>query len=386
MAKKQVKHTSKTMKKSVVRSHVAASLLSVAPHAHTGKKIQTRHTSHGFLLIALLLTGILLFANLGALRAFGMMSASGQTISVTVNGAPPSQGADIVFPTTNQLTKIPLLQVSGTCPDGTLVAIYDNTTFVGSTTCTNTGDYSITIQLFEGINTLQAQNYDALNQPGPTTSQVAITYQPDVVPVETPTTQVVTKPSQLHPAPNVPAIPIVVPQPSTQPCYNLPNANTSTSTQTPVISVNCIYRNLFVGDTLRLDVLIHGGHAPYALLVDWGDSKTDLKSITDSSVHSLDHKYQVSGFHKLVLSTTDSAGVKSQIQTVVSVDGEPATGGAPTNPLNDIMKNIASIWIEAPVPLYVAAVTLFVGFWIGDIFQRVILNKSPLRPAHHKRS
>jgi hypothetical protein len=387
MAKKQVKRASKTVKKSVVRSHVAASLLSVAPHAHTGKRIQTRHTSHGFLLLALLFTGVLLFSNLGALRAFGITNHGGATISVTVNGAPPTQGAEILFPTTNELTKTPLLEVTGSCPSGTLVAIYDNTTFVGSNTCSTNDDFAITIQLFEGINTLQAQNYDAVNQPGPTTAQVAITYEPEVTPVTTPVTPlVVTKPSQLQPAPNVPAIPVVVPQPSTQPCYDLPNNHSSASTQTPVISVNCIYRNLFVGDTLRFDILIHGGQAPYALLVDWGDGKTDLKSITDSSVHSFDHGYQASGFHNLVLSTTDSQGAKSQIQTVVSVDGAPTTGGASTNPVNDIAKNIASIWIEAPVPLYVAAVTLVAGFWIGDVFQRIFLNKNPLRPTHHKRS
>ena len=66
------------------------------------------------------------------------------------------------------------------------------------------------------------------------------------------------------------------------------------------------------------------------------------------------------------------------------MNGAPATGG--TNPLNDIGKNIASIWIEAPVPLYVAAVTLVAGFWIGDIFQQIILNRTPQTRLRHKRS
>lgn len=386
MAKKQGTRTRKAARTPAVRSHVAASLLSVSPHTHTGKKLHSRHTSHGFLLLALLFTGILLFANLGTLKAFGLASSSDVHVSVNVMGTPPTAGAIITFPAPDQVSKIAELQVAGTCPDGNLVAIYNNGTFTGSTICTSSGDFTVTIQLLEGTNTLQAQNYDGVNQPGPTTPQVSITYTPDpVVTPDTTTPQVVTKPDQLTPAETKPAVPITVPQPSAQPCYQLPNNNLSISTKTPLISVNCIQRNLFVGDTLRLDVLIHGGIAPYALLTDWGDGRNDLTSIPDSSIHTLEHTFQTAGFHQLVLNTTDSKGEKSRIQTVVSVNGVPTTGGT-TNPLTDIGKNIASIWIEAPVPLYVAAVTLVAGFWIGDIFQRIILNRHGLGSPRHKRS
>ena len=384
MAKKHGTRTRKAAHTPALRSHVAASLLSVASHAHTGKKIQARHTSHGFLILALLFTGVLLFANLGTLKAFGLASSDSVHVSVNITGAPPTVGAEITFPTPNQISKVALLQVSGTCPNGDLVAIYNNGVFAGSTICTASGDFTVTVQLLEGINTLQAQNYDGINQPGPTTPQVSITYEPDVAAAETPVTPVVTEPDQLEPGSTVPAVPITVPQPSIQPCYNLPNNTAAVSTKTPLISVSCIQRNLFIGDTLRLNVLIHGGIAPYALLVEWGDGKTDLSSISDNSIYALEHTFQTSGFHQVVLNTTDSKGEKSRIQTVVGVNGAPATGG--TNPLEGIGKNIASIWIEAPVPLYVAAVTLVAGFWIGDIFQRIILNRAPRARLRHKRS
>ncbi|MDB5162558.1 MAG: hypothetical protein JWN28_165 [Candidatus Saccharibacteria bacterium] len=385
MATKQGKRKGTSAKQAALHSHVASSLFSVSSHAHTGKRMQARHTSHGFLLIALLLTGVLLFANLGALKAYGLNSSGSSHITVNVAGDPPTEGAAILFPAPNQLTRSPLLQVSGSCPTDTLVALYNNATFAGSTTCTAAGDFAVTVQLFEGINTLQAQNYDGLNQAGPSTPQVSITYQPEAVLPETPIEPVVTQPSQLEPAPNVPAVPVTVPQPSAQPCYDLPNSTVASSTATPTISVNCIYRDLFVGDTLQFAVSIKGGASPYALLIDWGDGKTDLVSITGNAVQNLEHVYQTPGFHKVVLSTTDSNGAKSQIQTVVSVNGAPVTG-APTNPVDDVIKNIASIWIEAPVPLYIAAVMLVLGFWIGDIFQRVLLNKHSLHAPRHKRT
>ena len=300
MAKKHGTRIRKAAPISAVRSRVAASLLSVAPHAHTGKKIQARHTSHGFLLLALLFTGVLLFANLGTLKAFGLASSDNVHVSVNITGAPPTVGATITFPTANQVSSISLLQVSGTCPEGLLVAVYNNGAFAGSTICTSNNDFSVTVQLLEGTNTLQAQDYDGVNQPGPTTPQVSITYEPPVVTPET-TAPVVTEPDQLVPAPTVPAVPITVPQPSAEPCYTLPNNKASVSTNTPLISVNCIQRNLFIGDTLSLSVLIHGGIAPYALLTDWGDGKNDLVSVSDNSIRPSSTPSKLPVFTKLSL-------------------------------------------------------------------------------------
>jgi hypothetical protein len=362
-------------KKVSVWSHIFASSMSVAPHAHTGKRLKSHHSSHGALFGLLIVTGVLLFSNLGALRAYGLTSSGNANISVTVNGDAPSQGASITFPAANQLTKKSLLQVSGICPDGTLVAIYNNGTFAGSTPCTADGVYAITIQLREGVNTLQAQNYDGLNQAGPTTSQVSITYAPDAPLVEESTsTTVVSTPEQLESNPVIPEVPIEAPQPSRQPCYDLPNANTIKDTAQPIISVNCISRNVYTGETLNIKVLIQGGIAPYALLVDWGDSKNDLISVQNSSVQSLQHVYTTSGFHKVVMSTTDAKGVSSKIQTVVSVNGATATAGS-SNPVSKIAENVASVWINAPVPLYFAALTLLLGFWAGDVYKRVKLQR-----------
>ncbi len=363
-------------KKPALHKHVVASFISVAPHAHTGKRIASRHSSHGFLLVVLAFTGALLFSNLGAFQAFGLSSSVGPTISVGITGTPPSQAAEILYPENNKITKVALLEVSGTCPSETLVAIYNNGIFTGSTTCTIGGEFAITIQLLEGINTLQAQNYDGMNQPGPLSPQVSITYQPEIViNPENPSNPVVAAPQQLDPAPTIPSVPITVPQPSTQPCYDLPKANATTNTATPLISVGCIHRNYSVGDTIQLPFSVSGGSAPYALLVEWGDGKTDLISISDSSIQKVRHAYETPGFKEITLHTTDSKGVKSQIQTVVVINGTPV-GAAPLSPTDSFFRSFNTFWVQASVPLYIAALTLVLGFWIGDIFQHFLNSQS----------
>jgi hypothetical protein len=372
-------------KKTPVWSHVVASAVSVAPHAHTGKKLHSRHSSHGVLLLTLLLTGVLLFSNLGALQAYGINSSGSTTISVNISGDAPTQGAQIGFPSSNQATDQPQLQVTGTCPGDTLVALYNNGQFAGSTTCDSNGNFNIIITLFEGLNIIQAQNYDGLDQAGPTTPQIAVTYTPVIaIPDEPIEPTVVTKPQQMRAIP-APEEPITeAPQPTENSCFDLPNDSTSISSETPQISVDCISRNVFAGETLNFKVQIKGGSAPYALHIDWGDSKTELVSISDNKINNLKHVYEDAGFHKVVLTTTDAKGATSQLQTVVSTNGPVAPSGT-TSPVDEISNTVASVWVKAPVPLYLAAVMLLLGFWAGDIYQRITQPKHTLKHAHHKR-
>lgn len=361
--------------------HVISSLVTVAPHSHTGKRAPHHHTSHGFLLIALLFTGILLFSNLGVLRAYGLTSDGSVNVSVSIYGDPPTEGAVILFPETDTETDHRYIAVTGTCPDQTLVSIYRNGDFAGSTIC-DADEFSVTIQLVADTNVLQAQNYDGANQPGPTTSQVVITYNPPV-PTQLSVNpevdaEVATTPDHVKkdPTPVIPAP--TAPQPSANPCFNL-DAKTSSQANGPMISVGCIHRNIYAGETLSLPLLIKGGQAPYALSIDWGDGKQDLLSISDSSERSLEHTYSVSGFHQITLNATDVLGATARTQTVVSINGTEA----PITGIEKIVDTAKSVWINAPVPLYVTAVTLVLGFWIGDIFNR-FWGKPKLPGSHHK--
>jgi hypothetical protein len=357
--------------KGLLAYHIAVSLVSIAPYPHTGRSIHRRHTSHGVLLLALILTGVLLFNNLGTLRAYGLQGSGTTTITVNVAGAPPTVGADITYPTTDTTTKSPQIQVTGTCPSNLLVAIYNNGVFAGSSVCTNNGSYATVVQLIVGLNILQAQDYDGLNQPGPATSQIRITREQDSTPItsvnpETP--PIATSPADIAPNPNPIATP-PAPQPTVNPCFDTSKTD-SLNPVDPTIIANCIKRSVFTGDTITIPLRVTGGTAPYALSIDWGDGLTDLKTVLDSNYHNYEHTYKTAGIIGVSFKTTDAKGVTSFLQTVVQVNGV-TTPGVTTSPFNKIATGLSSVWTEAPVPLYVAAVTLVVGFWVGDIFQRL---------------
>ncbi|HEY8886066.1 MAG TPA: hypothetical protein VIM31_01020 [Candidatus Microsaccharimonas sp.] len=387
--------TTKTAKvtnvtKGLLAYHIAASLISIAPHPHTGRSLHRRHTSHGVLFLVLILTGILLFNNLGTLRAFGLQGSGSTTVTVNVSGAPPAVGADITYPTTNTTTKSPEIQVTGTCPAQLLVATYNNGVFAGSSICTNAGDYTTVIQLVVGVNILQSQDYDGLNQPGPATAQVQITREQDPVPVTStdPETPVIaTTPADITPDPTPPVV-VPAPQPTVNPCFDTSKTD-ALNPSSPTLIVNCIKRSIFTGDTITVPIRIAGGTAPYALWIDWGDGLTELKTVPDSEYHDYQHTYKTAGIIGVKLKTTDSKGVTSFLQTVVQVNGS-STPGVTTTTFNNITNELGSIWTEAPVPLYVAAVTLVLGFWVGDIFQRLFVKdikgiKGKKRPVTYNR-
>ncbi|HEY8992501.1 MAG TPA: hypothetical protein VIM37_01480 [Candidatus Microsaccharimonas sp.] len=392
---KKITKTKKTVKapkvtKGLLAYHIAASLVSIAPHPHTGRSMHRRHTSHGVLLVALILTGILLFNNLGALRAYGLSSSGAQTVTVNVLGAAPTIGADITYPTNNTTTQSSLIQVVGTCEASTLVATYNNGISAGSSMCSTSGDYTMVIQLIVGVNILQSQDYDGLNQPGPVTAQVLITREQDPVPVISidpviPT--IATTPADIAPNPTPVVVP-PAPQPTVNPCFDTSKLDGLVATS-PTIIVNCIKRSIFSGDTVTMPIRLTGGIAPYALSIDWGDGLTDLKTVLNTEYHNYQHTYKTAGIISVHLRITDAKGVTSFLQTVVQVNGSTTTG-APNSGFTSVISGLGSIWTEAPVPLYVAAVTLVLGFWVGDIFQRLFMQggntgrKGGRKPALHR--
>lgn len=360
--------------KGLLAYHIAASLVSIAPHPHTGRSLHRRHTSHGVLFLALILTGVLLFNNIGALRAYGLQSSGATTVTVNVAGNPPTVGATITFPTNNTTTKSPQVEVQGSCPAGLLVATYNNGVFAGSSICTNNDTYSTVIQLVVGVNILQSQDYDGLNQPGPATSQITITREQDPVPLVTTADPevplIATEPADITPDPT-PAVVTPAPQPDINPCFDTSKTD-ALNPENPTIIANCIKRSVFTGDTITIPIRIAGGTAPYALSIDWGDGITELKTVLDSEYHNYEHTYKTAGIIGVSLKTTDAKGITSFLQTVVQVNGTaaPITG---STSFNNFTSGLGSIWTEAPVPLYVAAVTLVLGFWVGDLFQRLFV-------------
>lgn len=102
-----------------------------------------------------------------------------QSSSIGVQGvlgsSPPTQGATITIPSSGQVFTSNPISVSGLCPTNLLVKLFTNNVFVGSVLCTS-GSYSIKIDLFSGRNDLVTRVYDALDQAGPDSNTVTVTF------------------------------------------------------------------------------------------------------------------------------------------------------------------------------------------------------------------
>lgn len=359
-----------------IRSHVRASLTYVAPHKHTGKRLPHRHTSHGFLFLLLIAAGIILFFSLATLEAAGITKNGQINVTLTVPGAPPTTGAVINTPLDKSKVTKPLIVVSGTCPSGNIVAVYTNGQFAGSTSCLSDNSFQTTIQLRVGVNTLQAQNYDALNQPGPLTDQIEVLFEPD-----DPTTPV---PAVVNTADDITldlSIPdTLAPAPSENPCYA--PVDLGATTQLTLV-VMCVTRNVFVGEKIVLPVTILGGIGPYALSVDWGEGNSpQLYSLNRAGQHQVSYTYSIPRLKNISLSLADASGQTFRLETVIDVNYDGSETVTGVSPFQNTLNNLTGIWLEASVPLYWAAVTLFLGFWVGDLFQRFIgVHRRPQRRA-----
>ena len=354
--------------------HVKASISYVAAHKHTGHRLAHKHTSHGILLLILIAGGLLILFSLATLNVAGITSSHGVTINATVPGPPPVTGAIITTPQNKVKVKQSLLTVSGTCPAGTLVAVYNNGLFATSSVCTSIDAFSSTAQLQRGSNTIQAQNYDSLDQPGPVTDQIGVEYAPD-----TPETviepAIINKPSDITVVPSLETIPAE--QPADNSCFNDSPAIPQSSILTLVTP--CVTRNVFVGEALSLPITFWGGIAPYSLSVDWGDKTVpELLKFSTSGHKTINHTYQLPEVKNIALQLADATGRTYQTQAVVDVSPGVTTAGSAINSSNPVV----SAWVQASVPLYWAAVTLFLGFWVGDLFRRFVSTKKRTRRSH----
>lgn len=174
-------------------------------------------------------------------------------------------------------------------------------------------------------------------------------------------------------------------QPTVNPCFDPTKANLADATQ-PNITANCIIRSLFAGARVTLPIQITGGAAPYALSIDWGDGLTDHKTVVDDKYYSYQHTYKNAGMFTVKLTTTDAKGVTSFLQTVVQVNGTAAadTGSTTSTPWGNIVTGLKALWTKAPLLLYVLAVALFLGMWVGNLFQRIFFVGDKNRTKHRK--
>ena len=244
-----------------------------------------------------------------------------------VSSKPPTQGATITTPTNGQtFTRTPIT-VSGLCPSGLLVKIFTNNVFVGSVMCAN-GSYSLQVDLFDGRNDLVAKVFDALDQPGPDSNIVTVTFQ----------------------------------------------NNQFRDNGIPLLTLtsNFARRGADPGKTLTWPIIISGGSAPYAISVDWGDNKPlSLKSESFPGTFDIDHIYDSAGTYSIIVKATDKDGQTAYLQLVAVANGAVTQSGIKDSDGNPIITKTQVLWGPS------AAMVPFLGlsFWLGRHYEISVLRK-----------
>jgi hypothetical protein len=245
----------------------------------------------------------------------------------TVPTTPPSRAATIATPTNGQsFTRTPI-SVNGLCQTGLLVKVFSNNVFVGSVMCVN-GSYSLQIDLFDGRNDIVARVFDALDQPGPDSNIVSVTFV----------------------------------------------NNQFRETGVPLLSLTSTYarRGANPGELLTWPIIMSGGTGPYAVSVSWGDNKPpSLISQPFAGTFSISHIYDSAGVYNIVVKATDKNGVSAYLQLVGEANGavtQSSAGGTGDSAAGTIVK---VMWLPAAICIPL----IMIAFWLGRRYELTVLRK-----------
>lgn len=280
----------------------------------------------------ILIAGISLATGHVSAQSSGTQQSSGTTgLQGKVSSPPPTTPATISTPTSGRTYTTTPITVSGLCTTGMLVKIFSNNIFVGSVQCEN-GSYSIEVDLFGGSNELIARIYDALDQAGPDSNRVTVTFQ---------------------------------------------DAQFAAFGERVSLTSNVAKLGAPVGSQLTWPILISGGTGPYAISVDWGDgSAADLKSVPFAGAFDLTHTYKSAGIYRVVVKATDSTGATAFLQLVGvgSGDASQSTTGNKT-PDGAEAENTITVKEYVLWPLFLMVPMILATFWVGMKFELSSLHR-----------
>lgn len=246
-------------------------------------------------------------------------------IEGTIPTAPPAIPATISNPGNGAVfTELPIT-VQGVCSGDLIVKLFRNGVFAGSAQCQN-GSYTIQTDLFSGTNELVAIVFDALDQEGPPSNTVTVTYDDEVDTLER-----------------------------------------------VGLTSNYARRGANPKEDLVWPVIVSGGVGPYAISVDWGDGTTDLLSVALPGEFNISHAYQNSGVYTIIVKATDSQGSTAYLQLVGVANGElsanvTGTGtdaGADEDGIFANRTQTKVIW----EPILIVVPFVILTFWLGTRHQ-----------------
>jgi hypothetical protein len=327
----------------------------LSPHHHTGKLIAHHHTSYPALAFLLLVSTVLV-------GAVSNSSSADSQLSLTVLGPPPTVGATIDQPTDGDHTAVNSQTVRGTCPVGLVVEIYRNGVFAGSTNCDTGGLYNLLITLVPGDNLLVARDADALNQYGPDSNSVTITYDAPV-PTPTPTPAPTSTPTPTAtPNGGGPLTPKPTPPATNKPTQRPKPVPTPTPRPVPafiIVSGAHVIQGTGTSDPVAWEIQFKQGHTPYDITVNWGDGHQDVTSGYRSDTILLKHAYYKAGTYHILVRAVDAVGRVAVISLLAVINGAPAA--AYTRPIDQTSGLLAPAW-----PIIIFCGLILLSFWLGE--------------------
>lgn len=249
-------------------------------------------------------------------------------LEATKTQAPPTQGATITTPGSGAAFQNSPISVGGICPNGLLVQLYNNGVMVGSVMCEN-GSFSIEISLFAGINELTARVFDDLDQAGPDSNIVTITY-----------------------------------------------SDTRFSAFGELITLTSAYgrRSAAPESQLFWPLQLSGGTGPYAFSIDWGDgSDVQLVSQSLAGVVNIAHSYRKAGIYQVNVRVADTNEVGAFLQLIAVSSGQVDE----TTPQKEGAATPKPVVLWAPAAFAIGL--LFPSFWLGRRSQLISLRNKMLK-------
>lgn len=244
---------------------------------------------------------------------------------------PPTTGATITTPGSGSSFNKSPITVNGICPNELLVQVYNNGVMVGAVVCQG-GSFTLQVSLFAGANELTAIVYDTIDQAGPTSNAVAVTYN-----------------------------------------------DTSFTAFGQLVTLTSSYgrRSAPVGGSLTWPLQLSGGSGPYAFSIDWGDgTKPELKSGTFAGLVEIAHSYKKAGIYNVNVTVTDVNGVTAFLQLIAVASGQvdAATATSPKDTGDGVVRTTI-LWIPAAV----AMILLLPTFWLGRRSQLISIRNKILK-------
>ncbi len=318
-------------------------ILKISHHEHTLKLRPHEHTSYVPLAFMLVIVGFALSVfstTVESATPYDGPEAGSVGLSGIMPGKPPTTAATIRTPSNGQHFTTSPVTVSGTCPENTLVELFKNDIFAGSTVCTDKGSYSLEVDLLIGQNTLIARVYDALNQVGPDSNTVIVYY--DAIP----------------------------PQSDSVTPFNFGGNQL-------LLNSDAVFRGVFPEQTMTVPLDVLGGTPPYAVNVEWGDASNKVVPRNDNATFNVDHVYKKPGTYQVTFQATDTGGRVAFLTVAAIVNGQPDPAVASTKPVAT-PGQLLLLW-----PIFTGAVAVVASFWLGEQREKRVLSKQERLVAIH---